>query len=314
MLLSRTAANLYWMARYMERAESLARILQAARRLSITSRIGLSSRNEWASVITIAGYDATFYEDGREAVPLDVCRYLIVDDENEASIISCLKRARENARSVRGSLTTDMWESLNATWLAARDHIGDAGTASNPGEFLEWVKERTLQFRGALIDTMSYSEARIFSQIGTNLERANNTARLLDVKYHVLLPEQEQVGGAVDYYQWTAVLRAVSAHRSYHFIYGAEMTAWHTAEFLVLSREMPRSLYNSLRQLNDNLERLAGLHGERHECHRLADELFSQLRYGRIDTIFERGLHEFLTEFINRNGVLSDEIVSSYLC
>lgn len=313
MLLSRTADNLFWMARYIERADSIARLIQAARRLAMTAMIGGGGRNEWESVIVIAGGTDTFYEDGRNADMATVAEFLLFDLENPASLAWCLDRARHNARSVRTTFTSDMWETLNSTWLEARDRLSLPATRRDPVAFLEWIRARTMQFRGALTDTMLQDDAFHFYQLGAQIERANNTARLLDVKYHVLLPEQEQVGGAIDYYQWTAILRAVSAHRSFHFVYKEDITPARIAEFLILRSEMPRSLLTCLGAVDHTLDLLADMYGERHECHRLAGEMHSQLRYGQIGRIFEFGLHEYLTRFVDRNSALSNEINRSYL-
>lgn len=313
MLLSRTADNLFWMARYLERADSIARLVQVARRMSMTARFGLESRNEWESVIVIAGCSEAFYEAYDVANAETVTRFLVFEPDNLVSVMSCLGLARNNARAARTFFTSDMWEALNSTWIQANDRVAGGATRRDPGEFLEWVKERTQVLRGAAIDTMLRDDAFIFCQIGTYISRANNTARLLDVKYHVLLPEQEAVGGAIDYYQWMAVLRAVSAHRSYHFVYKDSLTPPRIAEFLILRPEMPRSLVACLREVDGYLGQLGEMYGQRHECQRLSGELYSELRYGQITRIFSDGLHEYLTRFIDRTAVLSEEITRSYL-
>ena len=313
MLLSRSADNLFWLARYIERADSIARLVQTARRLAMTDSVGAGGRNEWDSVVVIAGGTETFYRDGKTADPSTVADFLVFDAGNPASLAHCLDRAPQNARAERTKFTSAMWETLNATWLPARERLALPATRQDPVAFLEWIRERAMQFRGALDDTMLLDDALCFYKIGANIERANNTARLLDVKYHVLLPEQEDVGGAIDYYQWTAVLRAVSAHRSFHFVYKDDLTPWRIAEFMILRQELPRSLSTCLGAVDRNLALLADMYGERHECHRLVGELHSELKYGQIDRIFEAGLHEYLTEFISRNSALSDEIHRSYL-
>lgn len=313
MLLSRTADNLFWMSRYLERAESIARLVQVARRMAMTAAIGLESRNEWDSVIVIAGCSEAFYEAHETATATTVTDFLVFDPDNSVSLMCYLGRARNNARSARTFFTSDMWEGLNSTWIQARERASERATRNDPGYFLEWVKERTMLLRGATIDTMLRDDAFIFCQLGIYMSRANATARLLDVKYHVLLPEHEEVGGAVDYYQWTALLRSVSAHRSYHFVYKDDLAPDKIAEFLVLRPEMPRSLFTCMREVDGYLNQLAEMYGQRHECHRLSGELYSELRYGQIDRIFAEGLHEFLTRFIERNALLSDEISRSYL-
>jgi uncharacterized alpha-E superfamily protein len=312
-LLSRTADNLFWMSRYIERAESIARLIQVARRMAMTAAIGLGIRNEWESVIVIAGCSEAFYEQHETANARTVTDFLVFDLDNSVSLMAYLGRARNNARSARTFFTSDMWEALNSTWIQARERIAERSTRNDPVEFLEWVKERTMLLRGATIDTMLRDDAFIFCQLGTYISRATNTSRLLDVKYHVLLPEQESVGGAVDYYQWMAVLRSVSAHRSYHFVYKDDLNPAKIAEFLILRPEMPRSLLTCLSEVDGYLGQLAEMYGQRHECQRLSGELFSELRYGQIDRIFAEGLHEYLTRFVKRTALLSDEISRSYL-
>ena len=318
-MLSRTAANLYWLARYMERAENLARMLDVAERTSLMpngAKIGTGASadyNEWQSVLAASGNAAGFYAAHDEATREQVVHYLALDKSNPSSIRSCIETARNNARAVRTALTADLWESLNQTWL---DMIATKRAEFRRGElqtFLDWVKERTLLFSGGATSTLLRGEGYWFLRLGTFLERADSTARILDVKYHIILPDNQEVGGVADYYQWTALLRSFSASRSYYHVYRDALTPWHIAEFMILSEEMPRSLTACLEGTHTLLEQLADLHGRHSECHRLAGQLYSRLRYARIDDVYEQGLHEFLTGFIAQNTRVSDEIVVSYL-
>ena len=322
-MLSRTAANLYWLARYMERAENLARMLDVAERTSLMPNGAVTGRetragegagyNEWHSVLTASGNAEGYYETHDEASREQVIHYLALDKSNPSSIRSCIETARNNARGVRTAITADLWESLNQTWL---DMIATKREEFRRGElqtFLDWVKERTLLFSGGATSTLLRGEGYWFLRLGTFVERADNTARILDVKYHIILPDNQEVGGVADYYQWTALLRSFSASRSYYRIYRDALTPWHIAEFMILSAEMPRSLTACLEATHGLLEQLADLHGRHSECHRLAGQLYSRLRYARIDDIFEQGLHEFLTGFIAHNDRVSDEIAVSYL-
>jgi uncharacterized alpha-E superfamily protein len=322
-MLSRTAANLYWLARYMERAENLARMLDVAERTSLmpssakadveNSAEVRSSYNEWQSVLTSSG-SAEGYFAGHDEVTRDqVVHYLVLDKSNPSSIRSCIETARNNARAVRTALTADLWESLNQTWL---DMIATKRDEFRRGElqtFLDWVKERTLLFSGGATSTLLRGEGYWFLRLGTFMERADSTARILDVKYHIILPDDHEIGGVADYYQWTALLRSFSASRSYYHIYRDALTPWHIAEYMILSQMMPRSLTACLGEMHGILEQLADLHGRHGECHRLAGQLYSRLRYARIDDIFEQGLHEFLTGFIAQNTAVGDEIAVSYL-
>ncbi|HZB93539.1 MAG TPA: alpha-E domain-containing protein [Stellaceae bacterium] len=312
-MLSRTADSLYWLARYMERAENIARIVMVGHRMSSLTRSLENAGNEWHSTLLAAGCAPQFFGKHAEASPALVIDFLVRDPDNPSSIYSCLETARRNARAVRTALTVDMWDALNETWHQARGGQRFAAAADLPA-LLDWVKERSLLFAGAYSNTMLRNDAFYFTRLGTFLERADNTARILDVKYHVLLPRHEGVGGALDYYHWQAILRSVSALRSYHWIYQDRLKPWLVAELLLLRPEMPRSLLSCHEQIVRYLELLAEAYGgKRGECHRIAGELHARLRFGRIQDIFQSGLHEFLTEFIDRSVVLGNEISALYL-
>src|SRR5579864_5759322 len=310
-MLSRTADSLYWLARYMERAENIARIIMVGHRMASMARTLDNPGNEWHSTLLAAGCLEGFVEKHGEdeATAATVIDYLVRDPDNSSSIFACLETARRNARAVRTALTVDMWDALNETWLRARSGDGAIFAPEKLTELLEWVKERSLLFNGAYANTMLRNDAYYFTRLGTFIERADNTARLLDVKFHVLLPHSEGIGGALDYYQWQAILRSVSGLRSYHWVYHDRLKPWLIAELLILRPEMPRSLVSCYDEIARTLDLLAGSHGgKRGECHRLAGEVYARLRYGRIQGVFELGLHEFLTEFVNRSLILGEEI------
>ena len=313
-MLSRTADGLYWLARHMERAENVARIIMVGHRMSSMARSLDNPGNEWHSTLLAAGCEPGFFAKHQEATAPLVVDYLVRDPDNPSSIFSCLETARRNARAVRTALTVDMWDALNETWYQARNSARFAVPPANLPELLEWVKERSLLFNGAYSNTMLRNDAYYFTRLGTFLERADNTARILDVKYHVLMPRHEEVGGALDYYHWQAILRSVSALRSYHWVYHDRLKPWLVAEFLILRPEMPRSLLSCYDQIIRTLELLAEAYGgKRGECHRIAGELHARLRFGRIQDIFQSGLHEFLTEFVDRSVTLGDAISTLYL-
>jgi uncharacterized alpha-E superfamily protein len=313
-MLSRTADSLYWLARYMERAENIARIVMVGHRMSSMARSLDNPGNEWHSTLLAAGCEPEFFAKHGEATAPLVIDYLVRDPDNPSSIFSCLETARRNARAVRTALTVDMWDALNETWYQARNGARFVVPPANLPELLEWVKERSLLFNGAYSNTMLRNDAYYFTRLGTFIERADNTARILDVKYHVLMPRHEGVGGALDYYHWQAILRSVSALRSYHWVYHDRLKPWLVAEFLILRPEMPRSLLSCYDQIIRTLEMLAEAYGgKRGECHRVAGELHARLRFGRIQDIFQSGLHEFLTDFIDRSVTLGSTISTLYL-
>jgi uncharacterized alpha-E superfamily protein len=313
-MLSRSADSLYWLARYLERAENVARIVSVGHRMASTTRSLGSGGNEWLSTLLATGCEPGFFAKYAEAAQSTVIDYLLRDPENPSSILSSIETARRNARVVRTALTTDMWDALNETWLDVRNLTPDLSSSEGLLRFLDWVRERSLLFNGAYASTMLRNDAFYFTRLGTFIERADNTARILDVKYYVLLPQHEGVGGALDYYQWQAILRSVSALRAYHWVYHDRLKPWLIAELLLLRPEMPRSLMACHDQIGQYLGLIADAYGgKRGECHRLAGALHSDLRYGRIQDIFQSGLHEFLTDFIDRSVGLGREISSYYL-
>jgi uncharacterized alpha-E superfamily protein len=310
-MLSRTADNLFWVARYTERAGNVARGLGVASRMAaVSDRLG-AEPDEWRSLLTASGGDADFYRKYEAPTAESVVTWLIFDPDNASGILSCIEAARRNARAVRTALTVDMWEALNDTWNHLRALPPEAMEGERLADFLGWVRERVTLFNGAAHDTMLRNEAWRFVHLGTMLERADNTARLLDVKHHLLTAEAE---GAVDYVQWQAVLRSVSALRSYQWIYRDRLNPHRIAELMILRPELPRSLMACFAEVAETLEAIAlGQGGRRGECHRLAGTLAAQLRYGRIETILAEGLHAYLTAMIERVADLGAEIDAFYI-
>jgi uncharacterized alpha-E superfamily protein len=313
-MLSRAADSLYWLARYLERAENVARIVAVGHRMASMARSLGSGGDEWLSTLMATGAEPGFFAKYSEPTPSTVIDYLVRDPDNVSSILSSIETARRNARAVRTALTTDMWDALNETWLGARDMKLDVSSSQNLLQFLDWVRERSQLFNGAYASTMLRNDAFYFTRLGTFIERADNTARILDVKYYVLLPDHEGVGGALDYYQWQSILRSVSALRAYHWVYHDRLKPWLIAELLLLRPEMPRSLRSCHDQIAQYLDLLAEAYGgKRGECHRLAGAMHARLRYGRTQDIFQSGLHEFLTDFIDRSIELGHQISTHYL-
>lgn len=311
-MLSRTADNLYWLARYIERAENLARMLDVAQRMTSLSLAPTGAASEWHSTVIAAGCQESFYEKYEQPDAASVIDHLVLDPENPSSIWSCIATARQNARAVRTALTVDMWEAVNSTWLELQNLRDDFSIERLP-RLLDWVKERSLLFNGAVTATMLRKDAYWFTRLGTFIERGDNTARILDVKYNVLLPQYESIGGTLDYYQWAAILRSVSALRAYHWVYNDRLKPWLVAELLILRPEMPRSLITCFNEINLHLNFLASVYGTKGECHRLAGKMQAQLAYGKIEDIFQSGLHQFLTNAIDTTLVLGNEISKQYL-
>jgi uncharacterized alpha-E superfamily protein len=314
-MLCRTANELFWMSRHIERAENAARLLDVTYKMSLLPyeviEPGLAWAEPWAVPLVTSGLATTYYEHYSELSAENVLRLMIFDPDNPSSICNCLRAARESARSVRGAITSEMYEDLNSSWLEIRDC--DYGTLESRGvsDFLDWVKMRSHLFRGVTFGTMLRDEAYHFIRLGTHLERADNTTRILDVKYHTLLPSAADVGGAVDYYQWGALLRSVSGFESYRKIYSDVITPRRVAELLILRDDMPRSLHACMNFIHETLEMLCD--NSSREVERAAGELHAKLHYGRADAIIEQGLHEYLMDFLERISSLGDGISRHFL-
>ena len=311
-MLGRTAQNLFWLSRYVERAENMARLLEVGYRMSLTSRREGGASEHLMSMMQAAEVDAGF---SAKYVTHDVdtvAHYMMFDADNPSSVFSCLQAARTNARSVRTAITADMWESINSAWLEfSQIKPRDVRGAKLMG-LLEWVRDLSHEFRGALLGTILRDDGFAFLQAGNFIERADNTARILDMKYYVLLPRAKMVGGDLDIQQWTLILRAASAHRSYRHVYHDRYKAHNIADFLILRPEMPRSLIFCARFIEQNIETLGAFYGNKQECDTAASQLRTMVENTTMDTIFGHGLHEFLTEFIARNNRVSNSLSESY--
>jgi uncharacterized alpha-E superfamily protein len=312
-MLARTADNLYWLSRYVERAESLARILDVALRLATLPSAYAGTSNEWESALDVAGCREPFFETHDVANQENVTRFIICGVDNPASIRASIEIARHNARAVRTAITTEMWEVLNEAWNEMQRLKFDSFTQKDLTRFLTFVKEVSLRFDGAAYRTMLRTDPYWFQRLGTFVERADNTARLLDVKYHVVLPDKEPVGGGLDYFQWSALLRAVSALNSYHTIYREGIKPWLVADFLILKPEQPRALIASYENLNRVLDTLAERYGRQGPSQRRVRNTYASLQNLDIKPLFQQGLHEFLEQFISDNDALGAAITEQYL-
>ncbi len=314
-MLCRVANELFWMARHIERAENMARMLDVTYRTSLlpyeVTEPGLAWAQPWSVPLITSGLATEYYERHPVLSAENVLRFMILDSTNPSSVYSCLRAARESARSVRGAITSEMYEDLNSAWLEMRSYDYDRVQQTGVSDFLEFVKMRSHLFRGVTFGTMLRDEAYHFIRLGTHLERADNTARILDVKYHLLLPSAADVGGAVDYYQWAALLQSVSGFESYRKIYSDVITPRRVAELLVLRDDMPRSLHSCLNFIHETVERMAD--DRSRELERESGQLHALLHYGRTEDIIHQGLHEYLMDFLERISKLGDEISRLFL-
>ncbi len=310
-MLSRTADNLFWMARHIERAENIARVLDVAHRTSLLP-LDLESTDAylWYAPLNITGSASGYEEKYGLARAEAVTRYMALDPDNPGSIYTCLKNARLNARAVRNSITSEMWEIINATWLEL-NRLSKNMEYEAFRDFFDWVKDRSHLFRGVTSGTILKDIGLNFINLGTFLERADNTARILDVKYHILLDDASDVGGAADYYQWGSLLKSVSAFEAYRKIYRDVITPLRVAELLILRDDMPRSLHACMNEVEAALIEINGSAGR--EARRRAGEQHAALHFGRIHDVFEYGLHEYLTDFLAHIDFIGSDIRNAFL-
>lgn len=299
------------MFRYLERAENTARLLDAGFQLALTSGIEAAD-DEWRSVIVTTGQDDRFRENHDSYSGMAVPDFMLRGKDNPGSILSMLENARTNARAVRTALTREVWESTNETWLALKDMLPRPISERNLGEVLTLIRRQAALVRGATEGTMLRNEIYNFARLGTFLERADNTARTLDVKYYVLLPHISMVGSDLDNKQWEAVLRSLSGIRAYRWLNAGRMEARGITQFLTLDRRFPRSLRFCIDKLDSNLRYLAEEYGEQGSSHELIREVASQLRNTNVDEIIDQGLHEFINVIIAQSSQLSNAIAADY--
>ena len=334
-MLSRTADHLFWMSRYTERAENTARMLNVSYETSLLPQSSATVQSGWEGLLSISELLPAYTQLHGEVTAHNVMQFMVMDPNNPSSIISCLRAARENARAVRGALTTEVWETQNQTWLEVNRMIRSGEFKADPGKFFEWVKFRSHLSRGVTVGTMLMDESLHFMRLGTFLERADNTARLVDVKFHaaqndrfgalpvatnVVQQMQSQtmleetpldVTQEFDFYHWSAILRSVSGFEIYRKVYRDVIRPDRVAELLILRPDMPRSLHASLNEVLNNLQAVTD--NPQSETVRHAGKLRSDLAYGRIDEILATGLHAYLTQFLERVNVLGGRISREFL-
>lgn len=315
-MLSRTADHLFWMARYTERAENTARMLDVNVQTALIPQSALSAEQGWRAMLGISELLSEFDDKYGLMTAKDVLDFMVRDPHNPSSIASCLTQARENARAVRGSLTTEVWETQNTTFLEMQGKLKSGLLEQDPSQFFEWVKYRSHLSRGVTIGTMLKDEAFHFIRLGTFLERADNTARILDVKFHgaehhahaEVQPEEHT---RLDFYYWAAILRSVSAFEIYRRVYRDVITPERVAELLMLRADMPRSLLACMDEVVGNLKQVRNdVSGD---TERFAGKLHAEMMFGSIDEILSGGLHDYLSQFLERIFELGNRISRDFL-
>lgn len=311
-MLSRTADNLYWIARYMERADTVARLLEVGSRISLLPSAH-GYRSEWDSLLQATGMAESFAQKYGDPIQRNIESFLFFDRDNPSSIASCITAARENGRIVRTALTTQVWDALNTAFQELRQLERAERSTLELSRLTDWTMRHAAMLRGAIDATLLRNDGFNLLNIGYYLERGDSTARLMDVKYYVLLPRVEFVGSGLDNYQWTTLLRAMGAQRAFHWAYGGEVTATKIADFLIRNPQSPRSLATCTAGLVNHLTRLAKAYGRETEAQDLARALLSGVEGTSVDAIFDEGLHEYLTRYITDTAALATAIHDAYL-
>jgi uncharacterized alpha-E superfamily protein len=314
-MLSRVAYSLYWMSRQIERAENMSRLLDVNLQflLDFQGFDDAGLKEHWGSILASAGDEALFATVHETADSRTVTDFLAFDLRNPRSILSCVFAARENARMIRDQISTEMWETMNEMYLFLKDRSATDIWIAGPYDFFQHIKRHSHLFQGLTDATYPRSEGWEFIQFGKWIERADQTTRILDVKYHILLPQAADVGGAVDTAQWQAVLRSASASEAYHRFYVQEILPWKVAEFLIFSDSFPRSLHCCVLQVDELLRRIVGetTPRARTEAAKAARRLMTDLASLTIAEVLERGLHEFLLDVQLALERIGDEVVKT---
>lgn len=309
-MLGRTASGLFWMARLLERAENTSRLVEAGFRMALTR--SQPGEEEWRSVLVTAGCCDAYLERHDTIEGEKVADFALRDRSNPSSVMSALHAARESARMTRTALTREMWEAINDFWMVARDALKRPPSETDLPEILTLIRQQGAQVRGATTGTMLRNDIYNFVMLGIMFERADNTARILDTKYYVLLPSSASVGSSLDNVQWEMILRSASAERSFHWLNGGNITPRAIADFLIFDTRMPRSLAYCYDTITYQLDWLSRQYCQRLETHDLAASLEASLTATTIESVFDNGLHEFLTDFLVRNASLSSQIEKDF--
>ncbi|MHA6287787.1 alpha-E domain-containing protein [Maricaulis sp. CAU 1757] len=309
-MLGKTAAGLYWMFRQLERSENTARLIEAGFRMALTR--AADGEAEWESIVTTAGCRDAYLAEFDRFEASDVIDFLLRSRDNPSSVLSLVDSARNNARLVRTALTREVWEAVNVAWMRVNKRLAKPVRPADLPDILASVHRKNSLVRGVFHGSMLRDDIFSFARLGTFIERSDKMARILDVKYYVLLPSVSYVGSSLDNAQWETVLRCASADRSFHWLQGGDLKPARIAEFLMLSPEMPRSLVYCADKLVGNLRHLDACYGQRQPSLRMAEDMRTRLREESVDQIFRIGLHEYLTDYIAANNALGQQIQADY--
>jgi len=309
-MLSRVADSIYWMSRYIERAENVARFVSVNLNLSLD--FPMEDQQQWLPLVVTTGDEKAFWKRYDVPTKQNVIRFLTFDRENPNSILSCLIGARENARSVRECISGEMWEQINNFYLMVKDS-GRRGDDDQINDLYERVRFTGQQFMGVTDATMTHGEAWHFCRLARSMERADKTSRILDVKYYILLPSPQDVGTPLDDIQWSALLRSASALEMYRQRHGP-IAPTRVVEFLIFDREFPRAVLHCLTKANESLHAITGeaLGGFSNRPEQFLGQLRSELAYTQAEDIINRGLHEFVDDLQLRLNLVGDAVHETF--
>ncbi|MDL2353002.1 MAG: alpha-E domain-containing protein [Pseudomonadota bacterium] len=310
-MLGRTANGVFWMGRYLERAENTARLIEAGFRMALTRDL-VTSQQEWRSVVSTVGHTKQYELYNGTYTGIQVWNFLLRDRNNPGSVLAMIEGARTAARAVRTALTREVWEAVNESWMVIREALNRPVREVLLGQVLSVIRRQAMLVRGAIDGSMLRSENFNFFRIGTFIERGDNTARILDVKYYVLLPSLAWVGSRLDNVQWESVLRSVSGERAYRWLNSGSIDPKGIAEFLLLDQRFPRSLNFCIDNLRSNLASLAHQYGHESSAHEVLRGVSTRFHESSIETIFEAGLHQFIQSFIAQNRQVAQAIEHDY--
>ena len=310
-MLGRSANGIYWMFRYLERAENFARLLDTGFRMAMTRDL-IAAEEEWRSVIETAGMREAYESKNATYTGVQVWNFILRDADNPNSIRTLIGQVRNNARSVRNVITSELWEAINEGYLHTNDTLSRPVSQGNLGHAIASIKREATQVRGAMDGSMLRSDIYNFGRIGSFLERADSTARILDVKYYLLLPSLSLVGSNLDNAQWETILRSLGAERAYRWLNEGNLNARRIASFLILDDRFPRSLRFCYDKIRHELQNLALEYGEEMNSHEVMRAADLKLQGRDINSIFDQGLHEFLTEFVQGNAEIADAVQQDY--
>ena len=311
-MLGRSANGIFWLFRYLERAENTVRLIEAALRMALTRDAGAAAE-EWRTVLVTLGLQSAYAaRHGNEVTGLMVCNFVLRDRDNAGSVLAMIEMARTNARMVRTGITREVWEAVNEGWMKLKDMLARPVNEARLRDVLDMVRRQATQVRGAMEGTMLRNDIFCFARIGTYLERADNTARIVNVKYYVLLPGVSVVGTSLDNVQWDNVLRAVAGERAYRWLFAGQMDPRGIARFLILDTRFPRSLAFCLEGLAASMAQLEQEYGFATPAHAIAGAARDKLAGQTIEAIFEQGLQPFIGEFLGSNLALAQQIQRDY--